>query len=196
MSHTILGVSGSPRQNGNSEILLEHILEGAHAHGCDIRSIRLRDYHFQACIGCEKCRKDNICTGLNDGMHLIYPSIRDSQGMVLISPTHNYNVTALMKAFIDRLYCFYDFTDSRPRDWKSRLANQGRKAIVAAICEQENKQDMGFTLEAMRTPIEAHGYEIVEEMAVFNLFDRGAIKRETETLEQAYNIGKKLALSL
>jgi ureidoglycolate hydrolase len=31
------------------------------------------------------------------------------------------------------------------------LAGQDRKAVIVAVCEQENKKDMGFTLEAMRT---------------------------------------------
>lgn len=94
-------------------------------------------------------------------MSLIYPGILESQGLILVSPTHNYNVTAWMKAIIDRLYCFYNFDDKRPRGWSSRLAGQGRKAVLAAICEQKNKDDMGFTLDAMRLPLEALGYEII-----------------------------------
>ena len=43
-----------------------------------------------------------------------------------------------MKAFIVRLYCFYNFEKSVPGSWTSQLANQKRKAIVVAICEQEN----------------------------------------------------------
>jgi len=68
---------------------------------------------------------------------------------------------------IDRLYCFYNFDDNRPGGWSSRLAGQGRKAILAAICEQKNKDDMGFTLDAMRLPLEALGYEIIGELPVW-----------------------------
>ena len=49
------------------------------------------------------------------------------------------------------------------------MAGQGRKAIIAAICEQENKEDMGFTLEAMRLPLEALGYEVIGELPVFSI---------------------------
>ena len=50
-----------------------------------------------------------------DGMSLLYPKIIDARGLVLVSPTHNYNITAIMKAFIDRLYCFYNFDNkNRP----------------------------------------------------------------------------------
>jgi hypothetical protein len=49
------------------------------------------------------------------------------------------------------------------------LNDQGRKAVVAAVCEQKSKKDMGFTLEAMRHPMEALGYKIVAELAVLNI---------------------------
>ncbi len=192
----ILGLEGSPRKGGNSHNLLDTILNGARQAGRETRAIHLRDHKYDPCIGCEKCRRDKICTRLNDGMTLLYPHIQAARGLVLVSPVHNYNITAWMKAFIDRLYCFYDFEDTRPRAWSSRLANQGRKAVIAAIAEQENKRDMGFTLEAMRMPLEALGYEIVAELPVLRLFDRGIVKQHSDILERAARIGKELAESL
>ncbi len=183
----ILGIGGSPRKGGNSDILLQHIL---HNIG---ETKQLRDYQFQSCSGCEKCRKDKICTGLQDGMSLLYPKIIEAKGLVLVSPTHNYNITALMKAFIDRLYCFYNFDNkNRPGPWSSQLENQGRKAIIVAVCEQENKQDMGFTLDAMRLPLEALGYDIVEELPVFGVFARGKVKERKRILAKASDLGKFL----
>ena len=108
----------------------------------------------------------------------------------------NYNITAWMKAFIDRLYCFYNFDDNRPRGWSSRLAGQKRKAVIVAVCEQQNKRDMGFTIEAMRLPLEALGYEILKELPVFGIFDRGAVKKDEEILTKASELGRKLAKSI
>ena len=192
----VLGIGGSPRAGGNSDALLKHILKGVQERDIATEEIQLRDYYFEPCIGCERCRKDEICTGLNDGMHLIYPKLLESKGLVLISPTHNYNVTAWIKAFIDRLYCFYTFDNNRPRGWSSRLANQGRKAIIVAVCEQENKKDMGMTLEAMRLPLEALGYEIIDELPVFRVFDKGAVKKEEQIMSEARAVGLNLAKSL
>ena len=192
----VLGVGGSPRKGGNSDILLSHVLEGVGKRGIPADRLHLRDFHYQGCVGCEKCRKDKICTGLKDGMSLAYPALVESRGLVLVSPTHHYNVTAWMKAFIDRLYCFYDFDDNRPRGWSSRLAGQGRKAVVAAVCEQENKADMGFTLDAMRLPLEALGYEIIGALGVFSIFDRAKVKAQSEILDQAVACGRDLAQAL
>ena len=192
LRNKVLGVEGSPRKNGNSAVLLRHLLEGAGGRASGSISVSLRDHQFGSCIGCEKCRKDKLCTGRNDGMTVLYRHIVESKGLILVSPTHNYNVSAWTKAFIDRLYCFYEFGDGRPRTWTSRLAGSGRKAVIAAICEQEHKKDMGVTLEAMRWPLEALGYEIVEEISVFGVFDRGIIKKEAHILEQARHAGEKL----
>ena len=131
-----------------------------------------------------------------DGMSLIYRQIITSKGLVLVSPTHNYNITSWMKAFIDRLYCLYKFENTRPRAWSSQLADQGRKAVLVAVCEQENKKDMGFTLEAMRAPIEALGYQVIGELPIFRIFDRGKVKEDTESMDKAFVLGRKLAKAI
>jgi multimeric flavodoxin WrbA len=192
----VLGVGGSPRKSGNSDLLLRHILKGVQSSRLETHNVQLRDYYYQPCIGCEKCRTDKICTGLNDGMTLLYPLIYQSRGLVLVSPTHNYNITAWMKAFIDRLYCFYDFEDTRPRKWSTRMQGQNRKAVLAAVAEQEDEYDMGFTLEAMHRPLKALGYEVVGQLPVLGVFDRGGIKKNRDVLACAEQLGKKLAMAL
>lgn len=193
----VLGIGGSPRKGGNSDILLHHILQGASDNNAAIESAHLREIQFQSCIGCEKCRKDKICTGLHDGMSLLYPKVVEAKGLVLVSPTHNYNITALMKAFIDRLYCLYNFDNkNRPGAWSSQLDGQGRKAVIVAVCEQETKKDMGFTLDAMRLPLEALGYEVTNELAVFNVFSKGKVREKAEILTQATTLGTALAESV
>ena len=195
-NNEVLGVGGSPRKNGNSDLLLKQVLVGVNQEKIDCSLVQLRELQFQGCIGCEKCRKDKICTGLNDGMSLIYNKIISSKGLVLVSPTHNYNITSWMKAFIDRLYCFYNFKNKHPRAWSSKLAKQNRKAVIIAICEQENKKDMGFTLEAMRMPIEALGYKVIGEQAILKIFNKGKVKENSEAMETAFNLGKSLAKAI
>ncbi|MFC2026981.1 flavodoxin family protein [Chloroflexota bacterium] len=188
----ILGISGSPRKSGNSDTLLKHILAGAGNAGAKTEAIHLRDYQFQGCIGCEKCRKAGQCIGLQDGMQIIYPKITEASGMVLVSPTHNYNVTAWMKAFIDRLYCYYNFSDDRPGSWSSRLAGQNRKAIIVSAGEQKSYEEgVGFTLDAMRIPIEALGYDVIGELPILGVFGKGGISKQV--LEKAESLGGQLA---
>ncbi|MBW1672707.1 MAG: flavodoxin family protein, partial [Deltaproteobacteria bacterium] len=70
------------------------------------------------------------------------------------------------------------------------------KAVVAAVCEQESEEDMGFTLEAMRRPLIALGYEIIGELLVFAVFDKGKVKEKKDILVRASKLGVNLAKSL
>lgn len=193
MSLKVLGISGSPRSGGNTDVLLECFSEGIASTGVQTETIFLRDYFIQPCMACEKCRKDETCTGLKDGMHLLYPKILESRGLVLGSPTHNYNVTAIVKAFIDRLYPFFEFSDDRPRKYSSRIAEQGRKAIVFSVSEQDEMGEVGFTLEAMGYPLTALGYEVIDDFSVTGFFDRGAVRADQKLLESAAEKGQQLA---
>jgi hypothetical protein len=103
----------------------------------------------------------------------------------------------LVEAFIDRLYCFYEFdNNTRPREWSSRLANQKRKVVISAVCEQENMSDMGFAIEAMQRPMEALGFEIVGTLPVFKAFEKGAVRTQKDTMDKAYELGIKLGQTL
>lgn len=192
----ILGIEGSPRKKGNSHKMLDAILTAASGQGLATEGVHLRDLKYDPCVGCEICRKEKACRRFEDDMTDLYPKLETAKGLVLISPVHNYNVTAWMKAFIDRLYCYYDFEDTRPRAWSSRLSGQGRKAVIGAIAEQADKKDMGFTVEAMRMPLEALGYEIVEELPVLRLFDRGIIAEHQEIMDRAHKAGLQLAQAI
>ena len=191
----ILCVGGSPRAGGNSDILIRHFLQGVKQFDVSADEIYLRNYKFQSCKGCEKCRKDKSCTGLADDMQFIYPGFTEARGLILVSPVHHYNITAMMKAFIDRLYCFYDFDSERPGEWSSRLGKQGRKAIIAAVAEQIGSAESGIdmALKALRLPLEALGYEVIGELPVTGVFNKGKILRYPEILSGAEALGRELA---
>ncbi len=190
---SILGIGGSPRKGGNTDTLLDQIMDAARSGGARTEQVRLSDLQFQPCVGCEACRRNGRCTRFSDDMTDLYPKIIEAKGLVLACPVHNYNVTAWMKAFIDRLYGLYNFNYNRPRGWSSRLAGQGRKAVIAAVCEQEDKKDMGFTLEAMRLPLEALGFEIVGELPVLRIFEAGRVAEVPEVIAEARRLGSLLA---
>lgn len=192
----IIGISGSPRRGGNSDLILENILVGAQQAGATSEVVFLSDLNFSSCVGCERCRKDKICTRFDDDLTPLYSKIIGARGMVLVSPVYNYNITSWMKAFIDRMYCYYDFDNERPRGWSSRLADQGRKALLTIVAEQTSKEDLGATMEALRLPMQALGYEIMGETPVLGMFDAGVVGNHPEVLNRSAEMGKILAQSL
>ena len=197
VKNRILAIGASPRKNGNSDILLKQALSGVADAGTDYEAIQLRDYHYMPCTGCEKCQNSTHCIGLNDGMQLLYPRLLEARGLVLVSPSHNCNITAWMKAFIDRLYCLYQFTKDRPRQYTSSLSWQGRKMILIAVGEQPQYDiAIGLTIDAMRIPFEYLGYELIGELAVKGIFDKGTVRADFEAMEKARNLGARLAQAI
>ncbi len=194
----VLGIGGSPRKGGNSDILVEQIVKGAKSSGSTVETVQIRDYNIQPCLACERCRKDGSCTGVQDGMQLIYPKVKESKGLVIVTPVYSYNMTSILKAFIDRLYSLYFFSDDRPGFWKSHLADQGRKAIIAAVGEQRDIKEggMNLTLATLRLSIEALGYEIIDELPVLGIFKKGKVKEYPSILEKADALGRQLGESL
>ena len=192
----ILGISGTPRRGGNSEVLVQAILAGAAQQGAQTQAIFLRQYAIAPCVGCERCRQDKICTRLLDGMQLLYPQVVAATGLVLVSPVHNYNMSALMKAFIDRLYCFYDFSGSPHRSYTSRLAGRRRVATVAVVGEQPDEKELGVALPALRLPLEPLGYEVRDQLAVTGIFPPGQVAQDEEVMQKAAALGQGLAQAL
>jgi len=189
-------VSGSPRKNGNTDTVLAAIAAGAQSAGIETEIVYLRSYEIHPCVGCERCRKDKICTRFYDGMHLLYEKIDSSRGLVVGSPTYNYNITPWMKAFIDRFYPYFDFTNPRPGPYRSRLADQGRMAVAVGVCEQTEVSELGFTIPAMSDALRVIGYEIVAELPVTGHFAAGSVKKDTEVLSRAREAGRRLGENL
>ena len=71
--------------------------------------IYLSDYNISGCTGCEGCKHTYKCVIMDECRK--YPLIMNSDAIILGSPTYFYNITAEMKAFIERLYCFQVFAE-------------------------------------------------------------------------------------
>lgn len=189
-------INGSPREKGNTAAVLAKIAEGLAQEGIAAETVHLPAYAIHPCIGCEQCRRDKTCTRFYDGMHLLYKKIENSRGLVVGSPAYNYNVTPWMKAFIDRLYPYYDFEIPRPGPYRSILQDQSRKAVIVAVGEQNDVKELGYTIPAMRDPLKVLGYEIVSELPVTGHFAMGSVKKDPGTLAAALEAGHQLARSL
>jgi len=99
----VLGLQGSPRKKGNTNYLLSMFMNEAQKYGAKTRVIEAAKKHIVPCLGCGSCEKNGYCITKDDDMtHEIYPLLREADAVVLASPIYFYNVTAQLKAPIDR----------------------------------------------------------------------------------------------
>ncbi len=104
MKKHVLGISGSPRRNGNTEILLDKALKGAASKGAQTEKFILNEMRFKACQECGGCRYTGICV-VDDDMKLIYEKIGRADVVILSSPIFFGSISAQLKAMIDRFQC-------------------------------------------------------------------------------------------
>jgi multimeric flavodoxin WrbA len=192
----ILAVSGSPRKRGNTSLLLDEALSYANKENIETEKIELYDFNFSDCKGCEGCKSSLKCV-IQDDMQTLYPKILESDALILGSPTYFYNITAKMKAFIDRMYCYELFDEEQRNVWIAlNECIQIKYALVISVCEQSTAEDAGFTSEAMAKPLEALGYRVVEKVRVLNAFEKGDVLSYQNELKKVRGAGKKLIKTL
>ncbi len=99
----VLGISGTPRRDGNSEILLQYALRPFKDRGWEIRHHRLREMEVRPCRACDACKDHGQCT-IGDDMHKIYEAFRWCDAIILSTPVYSRNVCSQMLAVLDRHY--------------------------------------------------------------------------------------------
>ncbi len=100
----IVGVSGSPIQGGNTDRIVQSLLEQS---GHEYTFVNLSTLDFAPCRGCAHlCAKSNICAH-KDGLWPYLEPIREADALVLASPVHAGTITAWMFSFLSRIWCFH-----------------------------------------------------------------------------------------
>ncbi|MGZ3525688.1 MAG: flavodoxin family protein [Thermodesulfobacteriota bacterium] len=100
----ILGLNGSERKLGNTEILVKEALMGAEEEGAQVEMLRLTDYKVFPCDGLAPCVFGNTRCNLKDDFNFIVDKIVESDGVVLGTPCYILESTAIIKQLIDRVF--------------------------------------------------------------------------------------------
>jgi len=98
----VLAVIGSPNgMNGNTGLLLNAFLEGVRQAGAEPNVCSLAELQVQPCRACGSCHRKGLCP-IEDAFGAIAGSAAAAEAIVLASPNYMFNVSAQMKAFLDR----------------------------------------------------------------------------------------------
>jgi len=193
---SILGIVGSPRRNGNTHFLVSRALEAAAGLNASTRLIWLGDHTIEGCRGCESCAGSHRCV-IHDDMQHLYPLLLHADGLILGSPVHFYNVSAPMKAFVDRCYCLEAFDKDDRSCWVGiREALGGGYATVITVAEQAQQEYSGFAAQAMSLPLQDLGYRVIETLQVRGLWGRQDAAKEPDAAASAARAGERLAKTI
>lgn len=178
MSKKVLILSGSPRKNGNSDILCDEFMKGALESGNEVEKIRVAEKKIGYCRACYACRGTSVCA-IKDDMADVLQKMIDADVLVLASPVYFYSIDAQLKALIDR-------TVAR---WTEVKDKEFYYIVTAADGENESAET---TIQCFR------GYadcvEGAKEMGIIygmGVYEKGEIT-STKAMTEAYEMGKNV----
>ncbi|MFP3154747.1 flavodoxin family protein [Lachnospiraceae bacterium ZAX-1] len=122
----IIGINGSPRKGWNTYLLLEKTLEGARSKGAETELVNLYDLNFKGCVSCFACKRkgghsEGRCA-LRDDLQPLLQKIAACDGLVLGSPIYLSEVTASMRALIERLtFQYIPYAKERATFFEGRI---------------------------------------------------------------------------
>ena len=186
----VLGILGSPRKGGNTELLLEEALKGAEAEGAEVERLRLTDYNIIPCKECLACYKEGNCIILDD-MAKIYPKLLEADIILLASPIFFYGVTAWAKALIDRCQALW----ARKYQLKDPSYGKGgrkRKGFFISVGGTKGQKTFEGAILTTKYFFDVLNAEYAGELVFREVDAKGDVLKHPEALQQAFEAGRKL----
>ena len=97
----VLGIAGSPRRGGNTDLLLAEFLKGAASRGAEVTTIVLNNLNISPCQHCDACLEAGICR-IEDDMQTVYDELERADRVVIAAPIHFMGLSAQTKLMVDR----------------------------------------------------------------------------------------------
>jgi multimeric flavodoxin WrbA len=187
----VLGFSGSPRANGNTELLLKEFLRGSTDAGAETELIRLRNVRFDPCISCNRCFKTGRCE-VEDAFQPIYDKIAGADHIVLASPIYFMAVSAWAKTLIDRCQCFWAKKYILKQPTPTYRGNVERRGVFISTAGSNVAAAFDGAVFTMKYFFDAIGVKPYKNLLYHNIDDKGAIKGHPTALKDAYEAGREL----
>jgi multimeric flavodoxin WrbA len=176
----VLGLAGSPRRNGNTDLLLAELLKGAASKGAEVKTIYLNTMKIIGCQHCDDCFKEGKCK-FQDDMQQIYKELEEADVVVLASPVQFFGPPAPVKAM---KYILKIAPLNREKI---------RKGFLISVGAMRMKEMFDATIGIVKTWFHVLEIEYTGELLFSKTDDKGAILKQPEALQKAYEAGQKLA---
>jgi multimeric flavodoxin WrbA len=185
----IIAFLGSPREGGNTVLLLEETIRGIQDKGQNTRVFNLNRMNIMPCQNCGGCEATGACI-YDDEMSLIYEAIRSADRIILASPIFFFGVSAQTKTMIDRCQAFW----CEKYLLKKPIAagpdkRKGLLLLVGGMKKETGVQCAEATAKAFFRTVSIPGHKT---LGYLGIDAKGAIRKHPSALKEAYEAGKEL----
>jgi multimeric flavodoxin WrbA len=175
----ILGLIGSPRKKGNTDLLVSRILDGASANNHLTEKLYLYELSISPCVDCRRCKKGSFQCVVNDDMQRLYPKLEDADVIIFGTPLYWYGPTGKMKLLIDRL---------RPFIASKKL--KGKKAILV-VPSEEGPSACSYLVGMFELSFKYLEINIIDKVLV-KAYEKAEVREQPEIIERMLQLGKSL----
>ncbi len=184
----ILGIMGSPRIEGNTDILLDEALKGAHSRGADVEKIIVDRLNIAPCREYYGCYEDGSCV-IRDAMDDIYVSLSSADAVIVASPMFFYGLTSQLKALIDRCQAIW----ARRYVLHKETAIATRNGAFIAVGATRGEKLFDGSILTVKYFFKTIDINYTHELLIRGVDKKGEIREQPQALADAYELGRRLA---
>jgi len=185
------GIIGSPKKNGNVDLLVSQVLKGASSQGAKTHKIYLNDLNIRPCQSCGVDPYPKCCL-FDDDMKLIYDALESCDVIVSGSPVYFDAVSAQTKLMIDRCNCLLPYV-KRPNGtygFERRIKKQ-KKGVFIAVAGTD--QEFNTILTTVKGFFKWANIELVETILyAHDDNELGGVRKDKERMAQAFEVGVRI----
>ncbi|ETR74050.1 MAG: NADPH-dependent FMN reductase [Candidatus Magnetoglobus multicellularis str. Araruama] len=186
----IVCISGSPRNNGNSAVLLQELNSIADNANANIQSFNVNSMTYKGCQACMSCKgKTEECV-ISDDFDKVLKAISECDLLVLASPVYFADVTAQMKAIIDRMYSFL-VPNFMQQEKPSRL-EAGKSLIFILTQGQPDEKMFADIYPKYEMFLKIMGFTDTHLIRACGVLEAGAVKQREDILENVRTVAKSI----
>jgi len=186
----ILGICGSPRKQGNTEVLLDKALEGARSAGAETEKIFLNDLNIAPI---QEAEYENVTkegfSVIDDGMTAVFKKFSEADAVMIGSPVFFGSLTAQTKTMIDRFQCVWWATEVLGK----KVFPERKKGAFLCVGAVDRRDFFDNAKAIVRHFFATINAEYKEEMFFPGLDKKGKALERSDYLEKAFEMGRKLA---
>jgi len=183
-----LGIMGSPRIKGNTNLILDEALNGVQSQGAEVEKIIIDKLKIAPCREFYGCLRDGNCV-IRDDMDDIYPKLLNADIVIVASPMFFYGLTSQVKALIDRCQALW----ARKYILKQTPPNSARKGAFIAVGATRGKKLFDGSILTVKYFFQSIGVKYVDELLVRGVDKKGEIMEHPTALSDAFELGRRLA---
>ena len=189
---SVLGIAGSPRRSGNSELLLDQFLVGAESGGAEVAKVLAARLKIAGCIECDRCWSDGRCV-VQDEFQDLYERLIAADIIVLATPVFFAGLPAQLKAVIDRSQCQWARKFKLKAPLAATPAGHSRRRGVLLAVGGDAREDFSGVIQTAKRFFDVQEADFWGRLLYAGVDAKNEILDHPTAMQEAYDLGVRAA---